>query len=43
MNSKKLAILALFSKVNAQDPETYDYSDHGDDWDIDFPGCGDSN
>ena len=42
MNSNKFAILALLSKVNAQD-EVYDYADHGDDWDINFPGCGDSN
>ena len=42
MNSNKFAVLALLAKVNAQD-EVYDYADHGDDWDINFPGCGDSN
>ena len=47
MKSNKLAIVALLANVKAQDNEVtkdaYDYTDHGDDWDIDFPGCGDSN
>ena len=41
MNSNKFAILALLGYVRAADQ--YDYADHGNDWDINFPGCGDSN
>ena len=43
MNSNKLAIVLLLAKVNALEDSAYDYTDHGDDWDINFPGCGDSN
>lgn len=40
MNSNQLAVLLLLAKVNAQD---FDYADHGSDWPINYPGCGDGN
>ena len=44
MNSNKLAVIALVSSTaSAQDPLNYDYANHGSDWDLDYPGCGDSN
>ena len=45
MNSNKLAVIALISKVSAQPVPgvDYDYANHGLDWDLDYPGCGDSN
>jgi len=45
MNSNKLAVIALISSASAQPvPATdYDYANHGSDWDLDYPGCGDSN
>ena len=45
MNSNKLAVIALISSASAQDlPElNYGYALHGSDWDLDYPGCGDSN
>lgn len=42
MNSNKLAVVALLSTVKSQ-TLNYNYALHGSDWDLDYPGCGDSN
>ena len=43
MNSNKLAVIALISAASAEGELNYGYSQHGSDWDLDYPGCGDSN
>jgi len=42
MNTKNLVVKALLATaVNAADD--YNYVQNGADWDLDYPGCGDSN
>jgi len=42
MKTNQFVIMALFAKATIAQTE-WDYTDHGSDWDLDFPGCGDSN
>jgi hypothetical protein len=42
MKTNQFVIMALFAKVTIGATE-WEYTDHGSDWDLDFPGCGDSN
>jgi hypothetical protein len=42
MKTNKFVIMALFAGASNA-VTTWVYTDHGSDWDLDFPGCGDSN
>lgn len=42
MKTNQIVIMALFAKATTGLTE-WDYTDHGSDWDLDFPNCGDSN
>jgi hypothetical protein len=42
MKTSKFVIMALFAEASKA-ATTWTYTDHGSDWDLDFPACGDSN